>query len=172
MDIKILGSKAKEAARVLARAGSNQKNKALEAVAGALVANTDKILSANKEDIDRAQAAGMAPAMVDRLTLTPERINGMAQGVRELVAAADPVGRVLYGETRPNGLKIRKVTVPLGVIAVIFESRPNVTADAAALCLKRERRGGGGRSAGGRHIPCGGHLQRQRHSSYAYERIR
>ncbi len=136
MDIKILGSKAKEAARVLARAGSNQKNKALEAVAGALVANTDKILSANKEDIDRAQAAGMAPAMVDRLTLTPERINGMAQGVRELVAAADPVGRVLYGETRPNGLKIRKVTVPLGVIAVIFESRPNVTADAAALCLK------------------------------------
>ena len=136
MDIKILGSRAKAAARVLARADSTQKNRALEAIAGALIDNTEKILTANKEDIDRAQAAGMAPAMVDRLTLTPERINGMAQGVSQLVAAADPVGRVLFGETRPNGLKIRKITVPLGVIAVIFEARPNVTADAAALCLK------------------------------------
>ena len=136
MDIKILGSRAKSAARVLARADSTQKNRALEAIAQALNENTEKILSANKEDIERAKAAGMAPAMVDRLKLNPERINGMAEGVRQLVAAADPVGRVLYGETRPNGLKIRKVTVPLGVIAVIFEARPNVTADAAALCLK------------------------------------
>lgn len=100
------------------------------------MAHSDAILSANAEDLKRAKEKGMAPAMVDRLTLTKERISAMAEGVRQVIDLRDPSGIVLDEFTRPNGLAIKKVSVPLGVIAIIFESRPNVTVDAAALCIK------------------------------------
>ena len=131
-----LGKRAKEAAVQLACASTAQKNNALSAIADALLANTQSILEANARDIDAGKRAGMRESLLDRLRLDEKRIAGMAQGVREVAAAADPVGKVLWGETRPNGLQIRRVSVPLGVIAVIFEARPNVTSDAAALCLK------------------------------------
>ena len=131
-----LGIRAKAASAELAVASTAQKNKALTAIADALLSHTADILDANARDIDAGKRAGMRDAMLDRLRLDEKRIAGMAQGVREVAAAADPVGRVLWGETRPNGLQIRRVSVPLGVIAVIFEARPNVTSDAAALCLK------------------------------------
>ncbi len=131
-----LGKQAKEAAAALACTPRALKDKALNAVADALLAQTGRILEANALDLQNGEAAGMNRGLLDRLRLTEERIAGMAQGVREVAAAADPVGRVLWGETRPNGLQIRKISVPLGVIAVIFEARPNVTSDAASLCLK------------------------------------
>ena len=131
-----LGKQAKEAAAVLACAPRAVKDKALNAIADALLCKTAGILEANAQDLQNGKDAGMNQGLLDRLRLTEDRIAGMAQGVREVAAAADPVGRVLWGETRPNGLQIRKISVPLGVIAVIFEARPNVTSDAAALCLK------------------------------------
>ena len=131
-----LGDRAKAAATVLAAASRGQKDKALTAIADALTARCAEILAANAEDISRGKANGMRDSLIDRLRLDESRIAGMAQGVREVAAAADPVGRVLWGETRPNGLQIRKISVPLGVIGVIFEARPNVTSDAASLCLK------------------------------------
>lgn len=131
-----LGSRAKEAASVLACAARADKDRALLAIADALQAHTAEILSANEQDLEKAKQNGMSDAMLDRLRLDEKRILGMANGVRDVAASADPVGRVLWGETRPNGLQIRKISVPLGVIAVIFEARPNVTSDAAALCLK------------------------------------
>ncbi len=131
-----MGKNAKEAARVLAAAGSNVKNDALRAIAAALEENMAEILAANADDVQAAKANGTPAAMLDRLALTEERIRGMADGVREVASFRDPVGRVLHGETLPNGLKIMKVSVPLGVIGIIYEGRPNVTSDAAALCLK------------------------------------
>ena len=131
-----LGARAKAASSVLACASRGQKDKALTAIADALTARCTEILAANAEDIARGEANGMRASLIDRLRLDEGRIAGMAQGVREVAAAADPVGRVLWGETRPNGLQIRKISVPLGVIGVIFEARPNVTSDAASLCLK------------------------------------
>ena len=131
-----MGKNAKEAARVLAAAGSNVKNDALRAIAAALEENMAEILAANADDVEAAKANGTPAAMLDRLALTEERIRGMADGVREVASFRDPVGRVLHGETLPNGLKIMKVSVPLGVIGIIYEGRPNVTSDAAALCLK------------------------------------
>ena len=130
------GRDAKEASYVLQTAGTDVKNKALAYIADALMAHSDAILSANAEDLKRAKETGMAPAMVDRLTLTKERISAMAEGVRQVIDLRDPSGIVLDEFTRPNGLAIKKVSVPLGVIAIIFESRPNVTVDAAALCIK------------------------------------
>lgn len=130
------GRAAKEASYVLQTAGTDVKNKALAYIADALMAHSDAILSANAEDLKRAKEKGMAPAMVDRLTLTKERISAMAEGVRQVIDLRDPSGIVLDEFTRPNGLAIKKVSVPLGVIAIIFESRPNVTVDAAALCIK------------------------------------
>ncbi|WP_296919796.1 glutamate-5-semialdehyde dehydrogenase [Megasphaera sp.] len=130
------GRDAKEASYVLQTAGTDVKNKALAYIAEALVTHCGDILSANAEDVKRAQEKGMAPAMVDRLTLTEERISAMAEGVRQVIDLPDPVGVVLDEFRRPNGLFIQKVSVPLGVIAIIFESRPNVTVDAAALCIK------------------------------------
>ncbi|WP_296816650.1 glutamate-5-semialdehyde dehydrogenase [uncultured Megasphaera sp.] len=130
------GRDAKEASYVLQTAGTDVKNKALAHIAEALVTHCGDILSANAEDVKRAQEKGMAPAMVDRLTLTKERISAMAEGVRQVIDLPDPVGVVLDEFRRPNGLFIQKVSVPLGVIAIIFESRPNVTVDAAALCIK------------------------------------
>ena len=130
-----MGVNAKAAARTLLTAGE-LKNKALLAIADALIENTDKIVSANALDLDAARENGIRAALIDRLTLTPARIEGMADGVRQVAALPDPVGKVLDGTVRPNGLKIEKVKVPLGVIAIIYEARPNVTSDAAALCLK------------------------------------
>ncbi len=130
------GARSKEAQRILARAGGSAIDKALVAIATALEKNSQFILEENAKDIRAAQNAGISQAMIDRLTLTPDRISGMAEGLRQVAAGENPVGRVLWGETRPNGLRIEKVAVPIGVIAVIFEARPNVTADAAAICLK------------------------------------
>ncbi|MBQ4626679.1 MAG: glutamate-5-semialdehyde dehydrogenase, partial [Clostridia bacterium] len=111
-------------------------NKALNAVANALIKNEGFILEENAKDIRAGRDSGMSEALIDRLTLTSDRISSMAKGLEQVAASENPVGRVLWGETRPNGLKIEKVAVPIGVIAVIFEARPNVTADAAAICLK------------------------------------
>ena len=130
------GRDAKEASYVLAAASTAEKNQALSAIADGLVAHEADILAANAVDLQRAKAKGMAPAMVDRLTLTKERIAAMAEGVRQVIALPDPAGVVLDEWDRPNGLHIRKVSVPLGVIAIIYESRPNVTVDAAVLCVK------------------------------------
>lgn len=130
------GRDAKDASYVLQTAGTDVKNKALAYIAEALLTHCEDILSANAEDVKRAEEKGMAPAMVDRLTLTKERIAAMAEGVRQVIDLPDPSGVVLDEFRRPNGLFIQKVSVPLGVIAIIFESRPNVTVDAAALCIK------------------------------------
>lgn len=130
-----MGASAKKAARVLAVAG-NQKDNALEAIATALETHTEEILSANREDLAAAEASGMSRSLLDRLALNEKRIQGMADGVRQVKTQPDPIGQVLEGGVRPNGLRIEKVAVPLGVIGIIYEARPNVTADAAALCLK------------------------------------
>lgn len=129
-----MGAAAKEAAAVLRTAGEKKRRALLEA-AQALRAETARILEANALDLAAARESGMRDAMLDRLTLTAARVEAMAQGVEDVAAQRDPVGRVLSGETRPNGLKIEKITVPMGVIGIIFEARPNVTSDAAALCL-------------------------------------
>ncbi|WP_270938664.1 glutamate-5-semialdehyde dehydrogenase, partial [Falsiroseomonas oryzae] len=125
---------AREAAHALATAPRPQKDAALTAAATALRARTDALLAANAEDL--AAASGLTAAYRDRLTLTPARIEAMAKGLEEVAALPDPVGRVLSEWTRPNGLVIRRVAQPIGVVGMIYESRPNVTADAAALCLK------------------------------------
>ena len=130
------GALAKEAARSLAIAGTAKKNEALAAIADILSARQEEWLEANAADIAAAKENGMRPAMLDRLTLTPERVAGIVDAVRQVIALPDPIGRVTKMETRPNGLIIGRRTVPLGVIAIIFEARPNVTVDAAALCLK------------------------------------
>ena len=131
-----IGARSKEAQRILSRAGSAVIDKALRSAADALENNTEYILEENSKDIRAASASGMSEAMIDRLTLSGDRIASMANGLRHVAESESPLGRVLSGETRPNGLRIEKVTVPIGVIAVIFEARPNVTADAAAICLK------------------------------------
>ena len=133
--LEIMGAKAKEASRFLMTAGS-KKDEALNAIAKALRENADKIIKANDIDIENGKNAGLTKSLHDRLKLTEDRINGMADGVSEVASLADPVGRVLDGRTLKNGLQIEKVTVPMGVIGIIFEARPNVTSDAAALCLK------------------------------------
>jgi glutamate-5-semialdehyde dehydrogenase len=127
---------AKRAARVLASLETGVKNAALDAITRALIDRTDEILEANGLDVDAAVAAGLSATLIDRLTLDPQRIAGIAAGVRQIAGLADPVGEVISGFRAPNGLEIRQVRVPLGVIAVVYEARPNVTIDAAALCLK------------------------------------
>ena len=127
---------AKRAARSLATLDSSVKNAALECVAQALQASTQEILDANRADLAAGREAGLSPALIDRLTLDERRIDAMAAGVRAIAALPDPVGELLEQFRRPNGLRIRKLRVPLGVIAVVYEARPNVTIDAAALCLK------------------------------------
>lgn len=131
-----LAQDARDAARVLALAPTTQKDQALTAMAAALRAATAEILAANAEDVAEARAGGASPAFVDRLALTPARIEAMAAGIDVVRGIADPVGVVTEQWQRPNGMTIERVRVPLGVIAVIFESRPNVAADAGALCLK------------------------------------
>ena len=131
-----IGARSKAAQKILAKAGGAAIDKALRAIAAALEKNAAYILEENSKDIRTAKDAGISQAMIDRLTLTHDRISGMAQGMLQVASSENPVGKVLWGETRPNGLRIEKVAVPIGVIAVIFEARPNVTADAAAICLK------------------------------------
>lgn len=130
------GRAAKTASTALAAAKTLQKNAALEAVATILTDRKEQWLLANARDVEAAKEAGMRPAMLDRLTLTSERIDGIVDGIRQIISLPDPVGRVDRMETRPNGLIIGRRRVPLGVIAIIYEARPNVTVDAAALCLK------------------------------------
>ena len=131
-----LGRAARAAAAELAQARPEAKSAALRAAAAAIRAAGDRIAAANAKDMAAARAKGLTPALLDRLELTPERIEAMAKGVEEVAALPDPVGRTLAEWERPNGLKIARVSVPLGVIGIIYESRPNVTADAGALCLK------------------------------------
>ena len=131
-----LGKNAKTASRVLMNTDSARKNAALEAIAKAFEQNASLLLEENEKDLAAAKENGMAKAMLDRLALNPDRIAGLSKAARELIALEDPVGKVISGTTRPNGLFIEKVTVPFGVIAVIYEARPNVTAEAATLCLK------------------------------------
>ena len=136
MDTEKMGLAAKAAERILGVADTNTKNRALEAMASALTANEDTISSANATDLSEGRQNGMKDSLLDRLRLTPERIAGMAEGIRQVAALADPIGEIIEGSVRPNGMKIQRVRVPLGVVGIIFESRPNVTSDAAALCLK------------------------------------
>jgi len=131
-----LGARAKVASRVLATVSTEAKDAALLAGADLLVERTDDLLAANAADVEREQAAGASATVVDRLRLSPARVEGMAGGLRQVAALSDPVGEISEGWTRPNGLRIAKVRVPLGVVAIIYENRPNVTSDAFGLCLK------------------------------------
>ena len=134
--MQAIGARARKAADVLANATTQAKNAALQAAAGHLRASVETILAANDEDVEAMQAAGSTAAMVDRTRLDRDRIDGIASGLEAIAALDDPVGDVIAAWSRPNGLSIERVRTPLGVVGVIFESRPNVTADAGALCLK------------------------------------
>lgn len=140
MDIKhymqTLGQQARAASRRLASASTAEKNTALEAIAGAILRDKEALLAANAKDLDAARAAGLEPALVDRLTLTAKGVDSMAEGVRQIAHLADPIGEMTDIKFRPSGIQVGKMRVPLGVIGIIYEARPNVTADAAALCLK------------------------------------
>src|SRR5215472_17023731 len=131
-----LGRKAREAAARLALASADAKITALLAAAAAVRGRQNEILAANAEDVAAAEAAGIGAALIDRLALDPKRLEGVARGMEDIAALPDPIGRVLDQRVRPNGLKIERVSVPLGVIGIIYESRPNVTADAGGLALK------------------------------------
>jgi glutamate-5-semialdehyde dehydrogenase len=131
-----LGRRAKAASRVLATASTEARDAALLTAADLLVERSDDLLAANGDDVAREQAAGASPTVVDRLRLSPARVEGMAGGLRQVAALPDPVGEVSAGWVRPNGLRIHRVRVPLGVVAIIYENRPNVTSDAFGLCLK------------------------------------
>jgi glutamate-5-semialdehyde dehydrogenase len=134
--MQALGKAAREAAAVLGRAGTETKNKALAAMAAAIRSDKAKILIANAEDMGAARAANLTGALLDRLALDDKRVEAMAKGIDEIRAQEDPIGRITETWTRPNGLAISRVKVPLGAIGIIYESRPNVTADAGALCIK------------------------------------
>ena len=134
--IETLGRKAKAAAPLLAACGAGIKNTALSEIARRINQNTAAIIEANRLDIENARKNGMAEAMIDRLMLDEKRIAGIVEGVDQVVALDDPIGTVLDEKTLANGLRVRKIRVPMGVIGIIFESRPNVTVDAAALCFK------------------------------------
>jgi len=140
MDLKAiiqdLGRRARIASRQLAQLTSEQKNAGLLAMAEELLASQETLLTANAKDVESARTNGLSGAMIDRLTLTPARIEGMAEGIRTVAALPDPVGHTISQWVRPNGIQISKVRVPIGVIGIIFESRPNVTSDAAVLCTK------------------------------------
>ncbi|MCK4743021.1 MAG: glutamate-5-semialdehyde dehydrogenase [Sulfuriflexus sp.] len=131
-----LGMRARKASRVMASANTGQKNAALAAIADALLESRASLLAANKQDMDAGRKSGLDAALLDRLELNDERIDGMAEGLRQVAALPDPIGEIEGMKYQPSGLQIGKMRVPLGVIGIIYESRPNVTADAAALCLK------------------------------------
>ena len=134
--VTAIAQRARSASLVLATASTAQKNAALLALAEALPAAADTLLAANARDLAQAEANGMTKAQIDRLTLTPTRLAALAESVRQVAALPDPVGQELEAWTRPNGLRMRKVRVPIGVIGIIYEARPNVTIDCAILCLK------------------------------------
>ena len=136
MLLKEMGQRAKEASYFLGSMGMELKNQGLAAAADELIRRQEEILKANEADIARAKEKGMAPGLVDRLTLTPERIQGIVEGIQQVIGLEDPIGEVLSMKKRPNGLLIGQKRVPLGVIGMIYEARPNVTADAFALCFK------------------------------------
>ena len=129
------GIKAKSAAMTLATLSTDRKVNLLLSIADNLLKNTEYILEENKKDIESAQEKGINTGLIDRLTLTPQRLEGIAQGIRQVAELSDPIGEVIDSWRRPNGLEISQVRVPLGVCGIIYEARPNVTADAAALCL-------------------------------------
>ncbi len=135
-DVLDAARRAREASHALALATRAQKDAALLAMADALLARAPEVLAANAEDVARAEEAGTPAGIVDRLRLTPERLEGMAGGLRDVAALPDPVGEVVRGGTLANGLELRQVRVPFGVVGMIYEARPNVTADAAGICLK------------------------------------
>ncbi len=135
-ELEQLGAQAKLAARQLASFSTADKNKALLGMADLLKSEQDRILKANAVDVAAGKRMGLSDALIDRLRLTPERIDDMAEGLRQVAALPDPIGECLSGGLRPNGLEIRKIRVPFGVIAMIYEARPNVTVDAVGLCLK------------------------------------
>jgi len=135
-DVRQLGERARAAARVLAQAPTAAKDAALHAAADLVLERGEEVLAANRLDLERATAAGVSPTVLDRLRLTAARLDGMAAGLRNVASLADPVGEITGGWVRPNGLRIRQVRVPLGVVGIIYENRPNVTSDAAALCVK------------------------------------
>ncbi|MEK1840957.1 MAG: gamma-glutamyl-phosphate reductase, partial [Pseudomonas sp.] len=130
-----LGRAAREASRVIGRASTAQKNRALQAAANALDAARAELTAANELDLAAGRANGLEPALLERLALTPERIDGMIVGLRQVAALPDPVGAIRDMSYRPSGIQVGKMRVPLGVIGIIYESRPNVTIDAASLCL-------------------------------------
>ena len=136
MNLEEIGLRAKAASRTLGNMGQNEKKQGLRAAAECLLANQQKILSANEKDVLKAEKGGMSPGMVDRLRLTVERIEAMAEGMLQVAELEDPIGEVEEMKKRPNGLLIGKKRVPLGVVGIIYEARPNVTADAFALCFK------------------------------------
>ena len=131
-----LGERAKAASQILATASTEEKNETLRTTADCLVAATQEILDANLADIERARAANTPETVIDRLRLDTSRVEAMADGLRKLIQLPDPVGTITESWTRPNGLEIQKAQVPLGVVAIIYENRPNVTSDAFGLCLK------------------------------------
>lgn len=134
--VRELALKAKSASRQLAVLDTEAKNEALKAMAQQLLADAETILRANEIDLNNGQAAGLSPALLDRLALTPARIGDMVEGIRQVASLKDPVGEVIESWVRPNGLEIAKVRVPMGVIGMVYEARPNVTVDTCALCLK------------------------------------
>ena len=136
MTVKDLGIRAKGVQTFLSQVNTDDKNRALLSIADALENNADKIISANAVDLENGREAGLNAGLLDRLMLNAERIDGIADGVRHVAALPDACGKVVYEYEKENGLKIQKITVPIGVIGIIYEARPNVTADAAALCLK------------------------------------
>lgn len=136
IDVSVLGQKAKKAAATMANLDSTTKNEALLKIAAGLLANQDRILAANRGEVTKAKANGLSDSMTERLLLNPDRIAAMVEGLREIVRLEDPVGSVEKMWRRPNGLEIGLIRVPLGVVAIIYEARPNVTVDATALCLK------------------------------------
>ncbi|MHB1231427.1 MAG: glutamate-5-semialdehyde dehydrogenase [Burkholderiales bacterium] len=140
MDVKqymrMVGEQARAASRVIARADTNAKNKALLAMADAIMRDQEKLLAANAKDMDGARAGGLDAALLDRLQINAKGVAGMAEGLRQIAALADPVGEITDLNYRPSGIQVGKMRVPLGVVGIIYEARPNVTADAAGLCLK------------------------------------
>ena len=131
-----MAKQAKQAARKVAAATTDQKNRVLSSIADKIESRAEAIQAENRKDIERAKEMGLTPAMIDRLTISDATIASMAGGLRDVVALPDPVGEITSSEERPSGIKVSRVRIPLGVIGMIYESRPNVTIDAAGLCLK------------------------------------
>src|SRR5882757_4020410 len=134
--LRDLGRRAVGASQHVARVSTGAKDAALAAAADLIVRGGDDLMAANAEDVARAERSDTSPTVVDRLRLTPARVEAMAEGLRQVVALPDPVGEVVDGWVRPNGLRVSRVRVPLGVVGIIYENRPNVTSDAVGLCLK------------------------------------